>query len=180
MSKEILPFSYLVLYAKHWIKFPWIKYDNKQDNYEECIYKELKIILRMCGYYPVRKDDIHNLMLIAVDDIIKVFKKHNIKIPVSLSDHYHFIYESKRYESLYDVKTFDLAMCLFILSELSMLEINNFAVKYIDYAKYKIRTGYYAQGMTYKQMQMKFNKMFKDLLIPESFSQDYYPNLKDI
>lgn len=171
-SKKILPFSYLVLYAKGWIRCSWIKNRDTEEGYIE----EVKVILRMCGYMPMNQYDVLNLVLIAVDTLREEFTNEKQKFHYELMRIRDFIDGAKKYQSLYQIKSFDNAMIKFILSCLSMLDIRHFAVMSVDYCTYKLKIAHTMTSTTYATCQKKFNETFKDMLIPKSYEYHWYIN----
>lgn len=172
MKKKLLPFSYLVLYAKHWIHFPNVNYENKT----EAFWKELKYILYMCEYMPANKKDCIMLLSKAVDEINKVFKEDGKSSIYSLSSLFNIVDGIDKWQSYYygediDYKT---ALAYHILSSLSMIDIRDYAVGYVDYKKYKCKNKQNIIGQTYKECQTAFNKTFADMLIEESYIADKY------
>lgn len=171
-TKKILPFSYLVLYSKGWIKCPWIKNRDTEEGYIE----EVKVILRMCGYMPANQYDVLNLVLIAVDTLREEFVNENQKFHYELMNIRDFVDGAKKYQSLYQIESFDIAMIKFVLSCFSMLDIRHFAVMSVDYCKYKLKQTSAGISTTYTTCQKKFNESFKDMLILKSYADDWWMN----
>lgn len=172
MKKELLPYSHLVLYAKGWIKFQWIK--------ETDYYRELKIVLTMCGYTIFSEEEVLNHVLNAVDRLKEVYSKNGIAFIHGLNSYLELIEGSKRYQRLYDIKTFELAMILYCLSCLRQLDLRgiNCIVYNIDYRLYKIKIRYSEESMTYKECQNKFREAFKDMLSTGSYEYQWW--IKDL
>lgn len=171
-TKKILPFSYLVLYSKGWIKCPWIKNRTTEEGYIE----EVKTILRMCGYMPMNQYDVLNLVLIAVDTLREEFTNEKQKFHYELMRIRDFVDGAKKFQSTCQIKSFDIAMIMFALSCLSMLDIRHFAVMNIDYYKYKLKQTNADISTTYTICQKKFNESFKDMLILKSYEDNWWMN----
>ena len=90
-TKKILPFSYLVLYSKGWLKCPWIKNRITEEGYIE----EVKVTLRMCGYMSVNQYDVLNLVLIAVDTLRDEFVNEKQKFHYELMNIRDFVEGAK-------------------------------------------------------------------------------------
>lgn len=171
-SKKILPFSYLVLYAKGWIRCSWIKNRDTEEGYIE----EVKTILRMCGYMPINQNNVLNLVLIAVDTLREEFINEKQQFCYELMKIHDFINGVKNYQSICQIKSFDIAMIKFILSCFSMLDIRHFAVMSVDYCTYKLKIAHAITSTTYTTCQKKFNESFKDMLIPKSYENHWWIN----
>ena len=171
-NKPLLPFSALVLYTKGWLKFPWIKDDD-----ENRLYKELEIVLRMCGYMAFSKSEIVSHIANAVDVLKEHINKDKNNYFIRLfSSIYLFVSNlDDYYNRLSYCKDKDEAFIRFCLSEISRLNINDVSIRYIDYKKDKIKTCNTKISTTYTECQNKFNKTFKDLISVESFEfRNYY------
>lgn len=174
MKREILPFSYLILYSKGWIRFPWL-------DYEKDYYKIIKTIFKMDGYWSLSDGELVSSILNAVDVLKEFYEKHNENFSCIFKSHYLLYKNIVEYKSIYDIKTFEEAVIKFCISEFSRLNINNFAVNFIDYKELKLHSVSWKFGMTYTSLQKRFNKSFKDLLILSSYKEKFYhKNLKDV
>lgn len=168
MEKKVLPWSYLVLYAKHWIKFPEINDDIDENKF----WKELKYILYMCDYMPCTKNDCVYLVSKAADEIRKFYKDNGKDVLVyglnNLTEIVNGIdeWQDYFYNEKIDYKT---ALVYHILSKLSMLTINDCIVGYVDYKKLKAKIDRDNTSLTYTECQNKFDKTFKDLMSEESY-----------
>lgn len=168
--KPILPYSHLVLFAKHWIEFPW--FDNTKYCSESDFYNKVATAIAMCGYCVFNRNDVLNHVLIAVDKIREEYNKVNTsQYDFPLTNYYRLISEAQKYKAIYGINSFETALIKYCLSELSMLDIKDFAVRNIDYKSNKIKIAFRPISMTYTSCQKLFNKTFKDLLIPQSFDE---------
>ena len=87
-----------------------------------------------------------------------------------------FVDGAKKFQSTCQIKSFDIAMIMFALSCLSMLDIRHFAVMNIDYCKYKLKQTNASISTTYTTCQKKFNESFKDMLILKSYEDNWWIN----
>ena len=172
-TKPLLPYSHLVLFAKHWIEFPWL--DNTKDCTEKDFYNKVATAIKMCGYYVFNRDDVLNHVLNAVDNIREEYNKYNTtSYRYPLNDYRKLVEGTQKYMRFYDITSFETAMIKYCLSELSMLSIKDFAVYNVDYRRYGLKIAHRPNSFTYSSCQKKFNEQFKDLLTIESFSNQWW------
>ena len=171
----MLPYSHLVLYAKGWLRFPWIK--------ETDYYRELKVVLNMCGYYVTTEEDVLNHILNAVDNLKEFYSKRGISFIWGLNTYMELIGETKKYQRIYDIKTFELALILHCISCLRQIDLHklNCLVYNIDYRVYRVKLETSKEAMTYKECQKHFFKSFSDMLSGQSYDEQWWiKNLKSI
>lgn len=161
-SNKQIPFSYLVLYAKGWISFPWITGENK-------LWEDLKVVMRMEGYYKPCKRDIVNLCLIATDKIVKFHKDHNIDVPFGFRDFYEFVREAQNSAWHYKDKSIESIIVYHILSSLRIMKTHDFVFNKINYKKYKFKLDNSNTSTTYSECQKRFNKSFNDRAIENKY-----------
>lgn len=172
-KKKLLPWSYLVLYAKHWINFP--EFDNVEVS-EESFYKELKYILYMCGYMPATKHDCVYLVSKAADELKKFYLDNGKKgLTYGLNNLFEIVMGIEEWQGYFRNQNIDYktALIYHILSGLSMLNIQDFAVGHIDYVKHECTIGGDWKDKTYEECQENFEKSFKYNLTEDSYKEEH-------
>lgn len=170
MKREIIPFSYLFLYSKGWIRFR----DSKG------FIDDIRRIIKMDGYFPDKNPT--GQVLNALHQIKEFYQRHNRKLGTEWDDFGYFYRQAKsRYISDKELKAnpniseIEYGMIWEAYGMIQCLKLENtMSVKFIPYDQWKVVCASAGNGTTYKQMNHRFNKMFKDILVQDSFVVDWY------
>lgn len=171
-EKKLLPWSYLVLYAKHWINFP--EFDDVEAT-EEAFWKELKYVLYMCGYMPATKQDCVYLVSKAADELKKFYLDNGKRGLVhGLNNLFEVVMGIEEWQGYFRDQKIDYktALIYHILSGFSMLNIQDFAVGHIDFEKLECTIGGDCKKLSYEECQQKFDESFKYNLTEESYIEE--------
>lgn len=129
------------------------------------------------------KEDVLNHILNAVDNLKEFYSKRGISFIWGLNTYMELIGETKKYQRIYDIKTFELALILHCISCLRQIDLHklNCLVYNIDYRVYRVKLETSKEAMTYKECQKHFFKSFSDMLSGQSYDERWWiKNLKSI
>lgn len=167
----LIPASPLVLYAKGWINFH-VKHPDWN------IERQAQEIISMCGY--LRTSNPSMQILVIFDRIVKFVREYNDKVSLDRQVNIPYISDSLfsfendvvSKQHLYSC-TREEAIIRTIYEALMYLDIKPFVVDNLEYSKkrpYVLNS--YHEGMTYKEMNQKFNKSFNDKILNFKFKSN--------
>lgn len=148
--KNLIPFSPLILYSKGWISFR-----HKKPEWD--LFRQLKEVLRMCGYYP-NKNPVSQVIF-GFDCIKEFFQSKGEELPRAFTS-LHSFWDEVTLEKSSRQCSIEEAIIYVILGELGMLDIREYKVSWLEYRKARFTLSTYHPGMTYKEQQDKFLKTF--------------------
>ena len=170
MKRNIIPFSYLFLYSKGWIRF----------RNSKGFIDDIRRVIKMDGYFPDKNPT--GQVLNALYQIKEFYQNQKIKLGTEWNDFGYFYRQAKmRWISEQELKAnpniseIEYGMIWEAYGMLQCLKLEqNMSVKFVPYREWKVVCASAGNGTTYTQMEHMFNDMFKDILIRDSFSIDWY------
>lgn len=171
MKRQIIPYSYLFLYCKGWLRFP----DSKG------FVDDMRRVIKLDNYIANSNPTLQ--VLNGFNQIKEYFESNGIKLSTEWN-HFGYFYECSLVRSYSEksvkidnkeISPIEIGMMRKVYGCIQMLKSYDFvAVKFIDYNIFKLRTASWKPGETYKTSQWKFNKAWNDKLIEQSYDVPWY------
>ena len=167
MKKEIIPNSYLFLYAKGWLRF--------KDS--SGFIEDMRRVCAMDGNIVGENPTEH--VMAAFSQIKDYLERHNVKLHIGWTNFGYFYRSAKdrswSAKSNEYVTKLEVGMMAEVYGQLQMIDVfPELIIKWIDYKNWKCVTATKEHGETYTTMQNIFNESWRNNIMRESYDISWF------